>query len=164
MKKNSGSKYNKFPFNRMTPNQKTFFGIQVIQGLSFVMIFIITWVDEEMILPDLNRWIPFASPKILTGALETIWLFLLFAFTIKYQSIIWRRIKLLEGILPICSYCKKIRDEQGKWNQMEVYVNEKTGADFSHGICPNCMQVNFGDIVGKPDKLPADTKNDLETT
>lgn len=51
-------------------------------------------------------------------------------------------IKVLHGLLPICASCKKIRDEQGHWSRLEVYIHEHSEADFSHGICPECAQ-NF---------------------
>ena len=47
-------------------------------------------------------------------------------------------IKTLRGILPICSLCKKIRDDKGYWQKVEVYVRDHTQADFSHGYCPEC--------------------------
>jgi sigma-B regulation protein RsbU (phosphoserine phosphatase) len=50
------------------------------------------------------------------------------------------QIKTLRGILPICSNCKKIRDDQGYWNQVEVFIHDHTEADFSHGMCPECMK------------------------
>ena len=49
-----------------------------------------------------------------------------------------REIKRLEGIIPICSYCSKIRNEEGAWSQMERYIQENSDAAFSHGICPQC--------------------------
>ena len=49
-------------------------------------------------------------------------------------------IKTLRGILPICSLCKKIRDDKGYWQQVEVYVRDHTHADFSHGYCPECAE------------------------
>ena len=49
-----------------------------------------------------------------------------------------REIKRLEGIIPICSYCNKIRNEEGAWSQMEKYIQENSGAAFSHGVCPQC--------------------------
>lgn len=52
-------------------------------------------------------------------------------------------IKTLQGILPICSFCKKIRDDKGYWNQVEVYVKERTDAQFSHGVCKECMKENY---------------------
>jgi DNA-binding response OmpR family regulator len=48
------------------------------------------------------------------------------------------RVKQLQGLLPICCYCKKIRDDQNYWHQVESYVGSHTDARFSHGICPDC--------------------------
>jgi sigma-B regulation protein RsbU (phosphoserine phosphatase) len=48
------------------------------------------------------------------------------------------RVKQLQGLLPICSYCKKIRDDQNYWEQVESYISKHTEAQFSHGICPDC--------------------------
>jgi hypothetical protein len=50
------------------------------------------------------------------------------------------QVKTLSGLLPICSVCKKIRDDQGYWNQIENYLHEHSGAEFTHGICPNCAK------------------------
>jgi len=52
-------------------------------------------------------------------------------------------INTLKGILPICSACKKIRDESGGWHQMEDYISDHSDADFSHGICPDCMRTLY---------------------
>jgi hypothetical protein len=52
-------------------------------------------------------------------------------------------VKTLRGILPICAHCKRIRDDVGSWQQMEVYVREHTDAEFSHGICPECVQTHY---------------------
>lgn len=51
-----------------------------------------------------------------------------------------RTIRTLEGLLPICSHCKKIRDDKGYWAQIETYLSEHAGAQFSHGICPECSK------------------------
>ena len=47
-------------------------------------------------------------------------------------------VKQLQGLLPICAYCKKVRDDENYWDQVENYVAKRTGARFSHGICPDC--------------------------
>jgi hypothetical protein len=49
-------------------------------------------------------------------------------------------IKELKGIIPICSYCRKVRDDEGYWHMVEAYVSAHTEAAFSHGICPNCLE------------------------
>jgi len=54
-----------------------------------------------------------------------------------------KRIETLRGIVPICSYCKQIRDDKGYWNKVEAYVAKYTDAKFSHSICPSCMEEHF---------------------
>jgi GAF domain-containing protein len=49
-------------------------------------------------------------------------------------------VKTLHGLLPICAWCKRIRDDQGYWSQVEAYVHAHMGADFTHGICPDCFE------------------------
>ncbi len=50
------------------------------------------------------------------------------------------QVRQLEGMLPICTCCKKIRDDQNYWQQIETYINERTGTEFSHAICPDCYE------------------------
>ena len=50
------------------------------------------------------------------------------------------QVKQLESFLPICGYCKKIRDDQNYWSQVEEYLSKRAGTRFSHGICPDCYQ------------------------
>lgn len=50
------------------------------------------------------------------------------------------KIRTLQGLLPICSYCKKIRNDQDYWEQIETYVADHSQAEFTHGICPDCME------------------------
>lgn len=57
------------------------------------------------------------------------------------------RVRTLEGILPTCAFCKDIRDVHGNWHQIEVYVTEHTHARFSHGVCPECANIHYGDIL-----------------
>ena len=56
------------------------------------------------------------------------------------------KVKKLEGFLPICSYCKKIRDDLGYWQQIEKYIRERSDAQFSHSICPECAKKHFPDL------------------
>ena len=51
--------------------------------------------------------------------------------------------KSLQGMIPICSYCKKIRDDGGSWWQLESYIQDHSEAEFSHGICPDCRVQHF---------------------
>ncbi|MEK6743448.1 MAG: transporter substrate-binding domain-containing protein [Nitrospirota bacterium] len=55
-------------------------------------------------------------------------------------------VRTLSGMLPICSSCKKIRDDKGYWNQIESYVSEHSGAEFTHGICPECEKKVYEEL------------------
>jgi PAS domain-containing protein len=59
---------------------------------------------------------------------------------------------LVQGILPICSGCKNIRDDHGNWYQIEGYIHDKTGADFSHSICPECAKRLYPEFIGQDKK------------
>ena len=54
-----------------------------------------------------------------------------------------KHVKKLSGFLPICTYCKKIRDDEGYYHQIESYIREHSEAEFSHGICPDCERMHF---------------------
>ena len=56
------------------------------------------------------------------------------------------KVKTLSGFLPICASCKKIRDDRGYWNQIESYLKEHSEAEFSHGICPDCLKKLYPEI------------------
>jgi sigma-B regulation protein RsbU (phosphoserine phosphatase) len=67
----------------------------------------------------------------------------------------------LEEMMPMCSYCKKIRDDQNYWQQIESYINERTGTEISHSVCPDCYQrvvvpelARLKDEAGKPHAAP----------
>ncbi len=55
-------------------------------------------------------------------------------------------IRTLSGLLPICMYCKNIRDDQGYWNKLESFLSSQADVDFSHGICPNCYERALRDV------------------
>ena len=55
-------------------------------------------------------------------------------------------IKTLQGLIPICCNCKKIRDDQGFWNQVEAYIAAHSDATFTHGVCPECAKKFYGDL------------------
>ena len=62
------------------------------------------------------------------------------------------KVKVLSGFLPICSSCKKIRDDKGYWNQIESYIKEHSMAEFSHGICPECAKKLYPEFYNKSGK------------
>ncbi len=66
------------------------------------------------------------------------------ALILELQAMV-NNVKVLSGLLPICANCKKIRSDEGYWEQIESYIQTHTEAVFSHGICPDCMEALYGD-------------------
>jgi DNA-binding response OmpR family regulator len=59
------------------------------------------------------------------------------------------QVKTLRGIVPICANCKNVRDDQGYWNRVETYMRDHTGAEFSHAVCPDCMEKLYPQLQAK---------------
>jgi CheY-like chemotaxis protein len=55
-------------------------------------------------------------------------------------------IRQLKSLLPICMFCKKVRDDKNYWQQIDAYIHEHTGTDFTHGVCPDCMKKHYPEI------------------
>ena len=64
-----------------------------------------------------------------------------------------QEVKELRGILPICSSCKKIRTDEGYWQHVDVYIRDNTNAEFSHGICDDCLKKLYPEYYGKTMKM-----------
>jgi hypothetical protein len=61
-------------------------------------------------------------------------------------------IKTLKGLIPICASCKKIRDDEGYWNQLEAYLSKHTDAVFTHSLCPECVKEWKAEIARHTEK------------
>jgi hypothetical protein len=59
------------------------------------------------------------------------------------------QVKTLSGLLPICAWCKKARDDKGYWEDLETYLSAHSKAQFSHSICPECERRNFPDLANE---------------
>jgi PAS domain-containing protein len=62
------------------------------------------------------------------------------------------KVKTLSGLLPICSFCKKIRDDDGYWNKIETYIEAHSEAEFSHSMCQECAKKHYPQIYGDKDQ------------
>lgn len=69
-------------------------------------------------------------------------------------------IKMLRGLLPICAWCRRVRDDAGYWTQMETYVREHSQAEFSHGLCPDCLTEHFPEEAGIISEAPKTSRPD----
>lgn len=68
-------------------------------------------------------------------------------------------VKQLSGLLPICSFCKDVRDDRGYWNQVEEYLSRRSPIEFSHGICPRCAEKHYGSLLHRTPDAMVDSKD-----
>ncbi|HYQ48189.1 MAG TPA: hypothetical protein VEP69_03910 [Thermodesulfovibrionales bacterium] len=81
-------------------------------------------------------------------AIEAGYVLVLGAVSIYFSLRILRRVKYLEGLLPICSFCKKIRTEED-WKPIEDYIRKHSEAEFSHGLCEECARKHYSDLYDR---------------
>ncbi|MBF0257250.1 MAG: hypothetical protein HQK62_00190 [Desulfamplus sp.] len=118
------------------------------RGLAYAMAILLPMVRVGFYFP----WnaIQFIYTALLNAPV-TVLVLMIYAYLIDRTA--WqteeleKEIKILEGILPICASCKKIRNEAGEYEQIEKYVTEHSQASFSHGICPECAKILYPDYV-----------------
>ena len=132
-------------------------GVKVLaahEPLSFFNMGIVAKIDIEEIRA------PFIRAAIVCSIISLIAIFTGAALFVKITSPIIKKlnetikglqealykVKTLKGLIPICSSCKKIRDDTGYWNNLESYLEKHSDADFSHGICPECLKKHYKDI------------------
>jgi len=105
-----------------------------------------------------TRWFLGACLATLIGSAVSAYALRVRALTARQRFLAARveeelnRVKVLRGLLPICASCKKIRDDQGYWSHVETYIGQHSQADFSHGICPDCLGRLYPDYVEEAEK------------
>ena len=72
-----------------------------------------------------------------------IFMALWFARLAEFERDLQKQVKVLEGLLPICAFCKNIRNEGGDWERLEKFISRRSEAQFSHGICPSCAEKHY---------------------
>lgn len=114
--------------------------------------------EVRIVLPDKKiKWIQLTSrPSSQKMDMQTIWSGVIQDITTRKLAEEQRNtllqklqkalteVRTLKGIIPICSYCKKIRDDKGYWNLIESYLQEHSEAEFTHGMCPDCLDQTYG--------------------
>lgn len=120
-----------------------------IEALCFALLIVFISIGDEWLLPRLNeQGLPW-SPNLVAAFIDSLWIVLLFLLALYIQAKYLDKIKLLEGMLAVCANCKKIRDEKGHWSPIEVYIHQRSHADFSHSICPECGPKLYGEVLWK---------------
>lgn len=120
-----------------------------IEAASFALLIVFISFDDEWLIPRLiSKDFAFA-PNLLAGAVDSLWVAALFGLALYIQLKYLHKIRLLEGMLSVCANCKKIRDGSNHWSPMEEYIQQRSHADFSHTICPDCGVKLYGDLYLK---------------
>lgn len=109
------------------------------EAAAFLFIIILDWLDEIIDIPYLMLGAESTPINWRESLFESVLIAMLGVVIILVTSRLLNQMKSLEGILPICANCKKIRDEKDNWRQIEAYIRDRSEADFSHSICPECM-------------------------
>jgi hypothetical protein len=112
--------------------------IIVFEAIAFIFIIVLIWLDQVIDIPHLLLGAEATPINWREALFESIIVGIVGAIIINYTNKLFQRMKHLEGILPICASCKRIRDEKGDWHQMEAYIDARSEATFSHSICPEC--------------------------
>jgi hypothetical protein len=121
-----------------------------------ILLFLITG-DEVLDFPHTVFGAPATPINWDEVYIEATYVLVLFAFTVYLSWRLLNRIKYLEGFLPICQHCKKIRVGE-EWKPLEEYIGTHSAAEFTHGLCPECLEQHYGDYASKiKDQMPKKT-------
>ncbi len=125
----------------------------IYEKIAFAGIILLIWLDEVIDIPYLLLGAESTPLNWRESLFESVCIVILGVVIIRFTNNIFHRMKYLEGILPICASCKKIRDEKDNWQQIEAYVRDRSDAEFSHGICPECAEKLYPDFNPYKKKL-----------
>ena len=114
--------------------------IIIYEIIGFSAILLLIWLDEFIDIPYLLLGAEATPVNWRESLFESVCIVILGVIIIQFTHKMLQRMKHLEGILPICASCKRIRDKNGTWHQIESYVSERSEAEFSHGLCPDCAE------------------------
>ena len=97
-------------------------------------VLIFGWHGEDLTLPIVMTFV-----RSVVVCVMALW----FARLSEHERQLHRYVVKLEGLLPICSHCKSIRNEAGDWETLELFISDRSDADFSHGLCPSCAREHY---------------------
>ena len=111
---------------------------------AFSGIILVSWVNEIYDLPYLLGLADPTPANLYEASIETLWcLFVLFLVLVSTRALL-KQIRYLEGFLPVCSFCKKIRNDKGEWIELEEFMHQRTNVKMTHSLCPPCAKEHYG--------------------
>jgi hypothetical protein len=120
----------------------------LVELIAFVMVVALIWFDEVADLPHYLFGAARTPVNWSESLFETVVVSVIACVIALLTRRVLKRVKYLEGLLSICSFCKKIRVGD-RWEPVEQYIGERTDADFTNSLCPDCLFEHYGPIVGE---------------
>jgi hypothetical protein len=126
----------------MKASVKYSFGRQVIcyEAAAFAAVIFLLWLDEVADIPNILLGAEATPVNWRESLFESLIIAALCLAVIRLTDNLFQRMRYLEGLLPVCSACHRIRGEHGDWQPLESYILEQSDAQFTHGICPDCAE------------------------
>lgn len=131
----------RIPGKRLVANWVLTYELTVV-----LFIILVIWIDEVL---DIPHFLLGAEPTPINwreSIFESIVIAIVGAAIGYITNILFKRMRYLEGLLLICSSCKKIKDEKGNWQSIEKYIRDRSEAVFSHGICSECAKKLYPEL------------------
>lgn len=122
---------------RLPLGRRPFLYIAIWQGLIFLMLLCLVWVNEVLDLPNLIYGAPPSPPDWIAAGTLSVGVVVVAFISIAYSYQQHKRV--LAGMLTICSYCHRVQLDQEAWQRLDFFVSSRTRAEFSHGVCPECF-------------------------
>ena len=119
------------------------------QIVGFGAVVLLLWVDEILDIPAALLGAPPTPVNWRESLFESLGVLILGFLVIRLTRNIFARMRYLEGFLPVCASCKRVR-VGSTWVDIEVFVRDRSEARFSHGICPSCTRTLYPDVVPEP--------------
>ena len=113
-----------------------------LEILGFAAVIGASWIDEVWGLPNLIYGGPPSNHNYQEAMFETGWALLVMFFVLIITKLLLKQIRYLEGFLPVCSYCKSIRNND-KWLPLEQFLQERSNVKLTHSLCPSCAKKHY---------------------
>ena len=113
-----------------------------IEIIGFLIVIIISWLDELLDIPHIFFGASPSPINYFESIFESTLISVIAIIIIVITHMLLQRLNFLEGIFPVCSFCKKIRIKK-QWIPIERYIRDRSEADFSHSVCPECAEQHY---------------------
>jgi hypothetical protein len=123
--------------------------VLLFEGGAFAATILLIWIDELLDLPRFLLGAEATPANFREALLESLLVLLLGTAVMILTHRLFTRVRILEGILPICASCKRIRTAGDTWKPIEDFLRASSEAEFSHSICPDCARTLYPELYQK---------------